>query len=285
MQDGMRDGGDRVELRRLPRVMGGLEVLRADFRRSSFAPHFHDDYTVGLITRGANRFRYRRQRVVAPLGTLCLADPGEVHTGDVQEGGWSYWSVHIPPSALAALAAELDGPGDTAPDFATGVIDDAEAVRRFAAFFQALHAAAPALAVEVRAVEALAHLIGRHAAHHPARPPAAGDAALARRARDLLAARAAEPVSLAELEAATGAGRYRLIRAFRAAYGMPPCAWQTQRRLITARALIGAGQPIADAAAATGFADQAHLTRLFKRSFGYTPGAFLRVWGMAAPSS
>ncbi|HEY0837629.1 MAG TPA: AraC family transcriptional regulator, partial [Azospirillum sp.] len=98
-------------------------------------------------------------------------------------------------------------------------------------------------------------------------------------ARDLLAARVEEAVSLAELEAATGAGRYRLIRAFRAAYGMPPCAWQTQRRLMAARALIGAGQPIAEAAVAAGFADQAHLTRLFKRSFGYTPGAFLRECG------
>ncbi|HEY0837753.1 MAG TPA: AraC family ligand binding domain-containing protein, partial [Azospirillum sp.] len=151
----MRDGGDRVELRRLPQVLGGLEVLHADFRHSSFAPHFHDDYTVGLITRGANRFRYRRQRVVAPFGTLCLADPGEVHTGDVLEGGWSYWSVHVPPSALATLAAELGGAGQGAPDFATGVIEEAEAVRRFAAFFRALRADASALAVEVRAVEAL----------------------------------------------------------------------------------------------------------------------------------
>ncbi|HYH18792.1 MAG TPA: AraC family transcriptional regulator [Azospirillum sp.] len=281
----MRDGGDRVELRRLPHVLGGLEVLRADFRRSSFAPHFHDDYTVGLITRGANRFRYRHQRVVAPFGTLCLADPGEVHTGDVLEGGWSYWSVHIPPAALAALSAELGGSADVGPDFATGVIEDAQVVRRFAAFFRALRADASALAAEVRAVEALVLLVGRHAAVRPTHLPHAGDAILARRARDLLAARVGEPVSLAELEAATGAGRYRLIRAFRAAYGMPPCAWQTQRRLIMARALIGAGEPIAEAAAAAGFADQAHLTRLFKRSFGYTPGAFLRVCRVSAPSS
>jgi AraC-like DNA-binding protein len=41
-----------------------------------------------------------------------------------------------------------------------------------------------------------------------------------------------------------------------------------------ARALIAAGEPLAEAAAAAGFADQPHLTRHFVRAYGYTPGAW-----------
>jgi AraC-like DNA-binding protein len=46
-----------------------------------------------------------------------------------------------------------------------------------------------------------------------------------------------------------------------------------QHRLARARALILAGTPLAEVAAATGFADQPHLTRLFRRTYGVTPGA------------
>ncbi len=265
---------DRVQCWRVADVLGGVEVLRADVRRS-FPKHFHDDYTIGLVTRGANRFAYRNDRLVAPAGTLCLADPGEVHTGEADERGWSYWTVHLSAAALAALRAELDERAGGPPDFATGVIGDREAVRRVAAFFRSLHAAGP-LERESRAVTALGYLIRAHGAVRPRTLPGGPDAAVARIVREHLADRLAEPVTLADLEAAAGVGRFRLLRAFRRAYGLPPHAWLIQARLARARALIGAGSAIADAAVDAGFADQAHLTRLFKRSFGYTPGVLAR---------
>lgn len=265
---------DRVEVRRLDGVLGGLELLRADFRRQSFAPHFHEDYTFGLITRGANRFRYGHDRLVAPAGTLCLAMPGEVHTGDAVEGGWSYWTVHVKPEILAGLGvSERIG----TPVFASGVIADAEAARRFTAFFAGA-ARSTALADEVRAVEALGFLIGRHAVVRPIKPAQVG-AAVASRVRDFLASRAEETVTLEELETEAGVSRFRLIRAFRAAYGLPPHAWQVQVRLERARTLIRSGVSIAAAAAETGFSDQAHLTRTFKKSYGYTPGILARCRG------
>jgi len=280
----MRDRGppaDRVECWRLDGALGGIELLCADFRRQRFAPHFHDDYTFGLVTRGANRFRYGRQHLVAPVGTLCLAMPGEVHTGEAINGGWSYWTMHVSADLLTGLAAARADRSADPPSFVSAVIDDPAAARRFAAFFAASrNTALPTLAHEERLVDALGHLIRCHA--QPRRPRdcrarSYGD--LAVRVRDVLADRFADPLTLADLEALTGADRFRLIRAFRTAYGLPPHAWQVQVRLARARALIRSGAPIAAAAAATGFADQSHLTRLFKRNYGHTPGLVARAAG------
>ena len=63
----------------------------------------------------------------------------------------------------------------------------------------------------------------------------------------------------------------------RAPSGSPPHAYVLGRRLEAARERILDGMPLAEVAAETGFADQAHLTRRFKRFLGTTPGRFGRA--------
>jgi AraC-like DNA-binding protein len=47
-----------------------------------------------------------------------------------------------------------------------------------------------------------------------------------------------------------------------------------QLRLRAARRLLAGGMSAARVAAEVGFADQAHLTRWFRRCYGLTPGAY-----------
>ena len=48
-------------------------------------------------------------------------------------------------------------------------------------------------------------------------------------------------------------------------------------RVARARELLRGGLPLADAAHAVGFADQAHMTQVFKRVYGSTPGVFRKA--------
>ncbi|MGX1282843.1 helix-turn-helix transcriptional regulator [Bradyrhizobium elkanii] len=58
--------------------------------------------------------------------------------------------------------------------------------------------------------------------------------------------------------------------------GIPPHTFRLLARLNLARQLLRAGEPIAAVAADAGFSDQSHLTRLFRRTFGTTPGVYWR---------
>ncbi|WP_316043309.1 helix-turn-helix transcriptional regulator [Actinomadura sp. CNU-125] len=64
------------------------------------------------------------------------------------------------------------------------------------------------------------------------------------------------------------------MRAFREATGLPPHAYLNQARVRAACALLDEGLRPGEVAARTGFADQAHLTRHFKRTMGVPPGAY-----------
>jgi AraC-like DNA-binding protein len=93
--------------------------------------------------------------------------------------------------------------------------------------------------------------------------------------RGLIAADPATQHPIAELERVAGLDRWTLARQFRVAFGTSPTRFRTMRQLDRARLMMKSGLTIADAALEAGFADQSHMSRLFKRAYGLTPGRWL----------
>ena len=58
---------------------------------------------------------------------------------------------------------------------------------------------------------------------------------------------------------------------------MPPHAYHLQLRIDRAKRLLAAGSAPARVANDSGFVDQSHLTRHFRKWVGVTPGAYARA--------
>jgi AraC-like DNA-binding protein len=87
-------------------------------------------------------------------------------------------------------------------------------------------------------------------------------------------AHACTPLLLDELCGLAGLSKYHLVRAFKAAFGLTPHAYQMNLRVNMAKARLKAGQELAGVALETGFCDQSHLTRVFCRCVGVTPAVY-----------
>jgi AraC-like DNA-binding protein len=86
-------------------------------------------------------------------------------------------------------------------------------------------------------------------------------------------------VRLAELSAACGMPLHIFERSFRKQFGKSPHQWLLAEKVTRARKLLESTNiPLADIAVRCGFSDQAHLTRIFARTVGVTPGVYRRVW-------
>ncbi|WP_416965746.1 helix-turn-helix transcriptional regulator, partial [Streptomyces sp. Agncl-13] len=99
---------------------------------------------------------------------------------------------------------------------------------------------------------------------------------LARDLRELLDENVTEGITLDEAARLVHAHPAHLVRAFSGAYGIAPHQYLMSRRVDRARRLLLDGRPPGEVATVTGFYDQSHLTRHFRKLVGVTPGRYLR---------
>jgi len=90
-------------------------------------------------------------------------------------------------------------------------------------------------------------------------------------------------IGVDELAAIACVSVFELCRAFRREHETSPYRMVLDMRVRHASAMLGAGMTIAEAAARTGFADQSHFTRHFKRLTGMTPRQYATLRRGAAP--
>jgi transcriptional regulator GlxA family with amidase domain len=82
-------------------------------------------------------------------------------------------------------------------------------------------------------------------------------------------------VRLAELAASCDMPLHTFERTFRKQFGKPPHQWRLAAKVEHARKLLEYTElTLVDIAFKCGFSDQAHLTRIFSRMTGSTPGAY-----------
>lgn len=233
-----------------------------DGRQICHAAHSHESFSLGVITGGRSTYVSGDDRWDVQAGTTVLINPGVVHTCNPVAGqGWSYlmmyldmsWlercGFHLPAQALSYSPALYQRLMEVFAELFDPMITDRE--RRLATFFAALPgflgAAAPQASKAHPRLELAAAFIRAHRG-------------------DLL--------SLADIGAACGLSRAHLIRAFRQRFGLTPHGYLLDQRVQLARSYLREGWAIAEAAHASGFADQAHLQRAFKQHLAATPGHY-----------
>jgi AraC-like DNA-binding protein len=252
---------------------GARGIERAEVRLSGggYEPHRHDTYGIGITTAGVLVFGYRGSRRVCLTGQLHVLHPDERHDGGAgTDGGFAYRILYIAPELVRAALA-----GRSLPFVAEPVHDLTPAARPIASLLADIDEPVSDLRsvdIATAIADGLLALGGR-----PARRPPAIDVRAVELVRDHLAAHAREQTPASALERIAGADRYTIARHFRWAFGTSPDRYRTMRRLALARTAIESGRSLAEAAAETGFADQSHMTRQFKRTYGLTPARWMAL--------
>nr|WP_064493617.1 AraC family transcriptional regulator [Pseudomonas chengduensis] len=254
----------------------GIEVIRAHFEGHAYDPHWHDSYLIGFTEQGVQQFHCRRALFSSVPGQTFFLEPGDIHDGHAPTpGGFTYSTLYLEPAWLErALPALFEqAPVDCLPGVPRTQPDDPGLLPCIANALQALNDNEPRM-VRDAALDTLLERISRSLHWRQRLPGNPQIPRVALRARDYLHAHFHQNIGLDELARVCGVDRFRLSRAFKAAFGIAPHGYLIQLRLVRARRLLALGTAPADVASDLGFADQSHLGRWFRRANGLTPGAY-----------
>lgn len=259
----------------------GIEGVRAHFSGHAYDPHDHDDMLIGYTEQGVQRFQCHRSVHTSVPGRAILIEPNALHDGHAPEaGGFTYAMLYLPQAWVERAARRLDLPGLAGVEaaFDRTLVDDARLVAAIRAAFLSIHGGEGRLARDQSLDRLLAYL-GTQLRPSPLDADAARSAVAPElaRVRDYLHAQMDTDVGLNELASVAGVDRFKLTRRFQRAFGTSPHAYLVRLRLRAARRLLAAGRTPAQVAAETGFADQSHLGRWFRRAYRMTPAAYRRL--------
>jgi AraC family transcriptional regulator len=136
-----------------------------------------------------------------------------------------------------------------------------------------------ALYVEAVATQLAVHLLRNYASVTFREPSGKGRLSPAQVSRltEYIDNRLHESPNLETLAAVAGMGVWSFTRQFRESFGRSPHAYLIERRIDRARRLLAQGcMPIKEVALTCGFADQAHMTRVFQTHLHTTPSTLCR---------
>jgi AraC-like DNA-binding protein/quercetin dioxygenase-like cupin family protein len=243
----------------VPEPVGDRPTIRLARRTLSpahrFPRHAHEAWSFAVVLSGAGYVRSAGTVHRAGAGAITVLHPGESHDGWTHTAdGLDYLVLTVAADASHAR----HGRGGT-PSFPDRVVADAAV----AAALRRGHGEAVELAVR--------RLFRRYSR---GRHPDADLSPVTAAARRRMDAQYHRSTTLAELADLADVSTATLVRHFRAETGLAPYEYLVSRRVDAATSLLAQGRTVTEVAALTGFADQSHLHRHFRRITGVTPGRF-----------
>lgn len=273
---------------------GGLTFYRKSTDNEHFGnvstPASDRGFLVGVAMRGGHRRRILQGHHASThdfdAGSIYIRDFHDDYRADLQ-GGFDFVLIELSRAFIERVNDERGGPRISSLLPQAGTVDPVLAhLSQVLGGVLEQPAQSSNLFVEHLGLAIGTHLLERYGAGATTGwADSGGSRVLSRkleaRAKDMLLAALRDDSSIADIAEACGLSRSYFIKAFRQTVGTTPHRWLLEQRVQKAQELLRMpGQSITDVALLCGFADQAHMTRVFTSLVGVSPGAWRRANGL-----
>lgn len=274
------------------RPRGAVTVIRGEaIAGGATVGGFPPYYVLCTVTRGSIDMTTDNERIsIQHARTAALITPDTATTTFTAEGTQTC-NIRIDRAAIMSQASALLGAPVEAPPRFDPVVDldrgSGQDIHRLASLLNDASArpdsalGAPQVLGHLREALVCAVLLGLDSTlrQRLERPAPSVDARVVKRAAEILAARAAEPISIADVAVAAGVGLRSLERSFKAVHGCTLRDFlRTERLELARRRLLTAtpGTTVTQILHASGFGHPGEFSRAYCSRFGERPSDTLR---------
>ncbi len=253
----------------------GVTVVSGTDISNSFSRHVHESYGIGIVDRGRRELEISGAYYSVGPGEVFIINAGEPHSCRSGEGGsHSYCVITLPSELIRQIAGDLIGTSADLPLFSHTTSGDPRLATMLGDVIRLT--GDPALTPEAEAslFSLIEHLFISHLRAITRVNPPKDTLHTVDRIKQHIDRHCTEPLSLRDLSLAFAMSPFHLNRLFCHEVGVPPHTYLLHQRVHRARDMLVSGMSPAEAALESGFADQSHFSRFFKRIVGTTPGRF-----------
>jgi len=237
----------------------------------SYKAHSHKEFCVGAVTEGTAVIAIQGKSCAVSPGFLVLIPPGSVHSCNPEKGrARSYLMAYFQVQWCWSLQEALFGRQREFLLPQTILLESDALYASFIELARLLPGDALSLEKSDRVTQFASDLFVRTCDRKVPMPRAEHDG-IVQEVKEYLEKRADLNITLGELSAIFRCNPYHLLRSFKKVVGLPPHAFMLNTRVERAKRLLLDGMPPAIVAAETGFADQSHFHKTFRRILAATP--------------
>ncbi len=259
----------------------GVRTHSSNFTSERAAPrHVHQEYVFGLSMAGTMEIdcgHCGETHILQPNDLMLTEADGVYSSRALGLPPWRYFSISVSKEKLGLFLDSADGKEITLPHYTRGAVKNNKLREIFLQLHDSLNDERTSLEQESLLSDWIVSVneiySDKQNKLHSRRIYKESEAI--RRVRGFIRENVAENIKLQELAEVARLSPFHLNRAFRAQVGLPPHEFQSQLRIEKAAKLIAQKKSFAEIAFETGFADQSHFNRFFKRYTGVTPKRFL----------
>jgi len=247
-----------------------IELRRTEENPVSFKPHSHGNLlSIGAEYDGVTVMMCDGEEIHLKSGDLVFFNPNVMHSCNAEKGNSrSYWMMHLDIDWCAEIQRGVFSHDGGYLPVDVKLLSDKEIFEDFCAVCSAF----PDDGLD-DLVKFLSQIFEKYCSLE-LRPDI--QPKVISEVEKYISDNPYENISLEELAEKFRQNKFHLLRSFRSTYGLPPHAYQMDIRILRAKELLKSGMSIADVAVETGFTDQSHFHRVFKKHTAATPGEYIK---------
>ena len=235
-----------------------------------FSTHFHNTYTIGITHDGVFKSLHEKKTFYMYKNSTKIINPHEVHGGD--SNAWQYTNFYPSIKLLSEVYEQIFFEKKT-PLFTKHIVDDPILYKLLLDFFIKSYQKEDALSIEASLIEALSYLIKNFAHTTKEYEETFDSKAIIKNSIEYIKDSLDTNITLDDLASNSKLSKYHFLRTFKNSIGLTPHQFLLIQRIEKAKELISKGISLSEIAFQTGFSDQSHFNRSFKKMYGYSPSS------------
>lgn len=254
-----------------------IEAYRFKGIMQKFPAHFHEYYVIGFIEAGQRYLVCKGEEYIINPGDLLLFNPLDTHSCEQIDGKTlDYRCINIKPEVMKKAVLEVTG-HENLPYFKQSVLYHSELVSNLKELHIKISNKESGFKKEELFLYLLEELIQTQS-DLTILPTASEPSYEINTVCNYLEENYTKTITLNDLSDLTGWSKYHLLRTFTRKMGISPNSYLETIRVNHAKKLLEQGIKPIEVTFLTGFSDQSHLTKFFKRQVGLTPKQYMRIF-------